>query len=548
MSFRKHSFKWVLLALLLAWPVTRLASIAATWLDYPYPHYGTEGLVLYESLLFKRGGDVYEPITSGRFISGPFPPIYYWITAATLPGDLPDFTQPGNVASVFKSGRLASLLSAFIAAALIPFLIVLEGGYHLLGRRTSWAAALVGSIGGMLFLYLPSVLVWSTHIGGEMTSLALTTAGLVCVAAGANAVGRSAGVDEQHGLKMSSGVNLRSAVLLAMGAVFFALAFFTHISLVGPLAAAAYLLIRSRKVGLAWSGVMAAFIVVPFAILDWITGHWLYLHLFEYHSNLISRAALGDLLSLFWEDHWPLILIAVAYILYRLSQFRSLRGARSLKEVPLLVPIFTAISLLTLPFGASLGAEHNRLLLPGLALCASVVAGLAAFLVRREEVNLRGWPMKWVAPAAAGLLIVYALVTSWPSSAYNRELATLSANQMEQMRKITLNLKLSGGNLHFSDEPGLLALAGKETPFNDPSSMTIMSLRGKWDESAYRDMLRRGQFSLLVLSCDITATPQAGSDEQAACPPTHFTPGVLDAMNAGYTVLFYDIFSTYAPR
>ena len=57
--------------------LVRFVSTSAAWLDYPYPRPGSEGLILYETLLVKNGADIYAPITPDRFISGPYPPVYY---------------------------------------------------------------------------------------------------------------------------------------------------------------------------------------------------------------------------------------------------------------------------------------------------------------------------------------------------------------------------------------------------------------------------------------------------------------------------------------
>jgi hypothetical protein len=352
---------------------------------------------------------------------------------------------------------------------------------------------------------------------------------------------------QYHTLERSDASRVGTYLLLLLGAVLFGLAFFTTLSLAGPLAASAYLLIRNWKAGLAWSGVMVGLIAVPFTVLSSATGHWFYRHMFEYHPRL-NRAGLLDLLSAFWEDHWPLLLLAGVYLFYVLRQFRARGRNGSTGAVPPLSLFFLAATLFSVPFGPSLGADHDRLLLPVLALCVSVgvlLASLFAHLPNEGDApRLPGWTV----PTVAGLLVVYAVITSWPSSWYNRDLAHLSRNQMVQMRQIILNLKLDPGMSYLSDDPGLLALAGKETPYNDVRSMTAMALRGLWDEAAYRDALTKGRFSLLVLSCDAGMASSDASNPQSNCPSDSFTPGVLHAIRSGYKVLFWDIFSTYVPK
>jgi hypothetical protein len=70
--------------------------------------------------------------------------------------------------------------------------------------------------------------------------------------------------------------------------------------------------------------------------------------------------------------------------------------------------------------------------------------------------------------------------------------------------------------------------------------MTALAEQGRWDESAFRDRLRDGDFALLVLSCDVSLPNSCRGDT--------LTPGVLDAIRAGYDLLFRDVLYTYAPK
>jgi hypothetical protein len=188
----------LLLALIPA--LSRFVETSAQWLPYPYPRAGSEGLILYESLLVKRGGDIYAPITPERFISGPYPPIYYWLGAQLLPETLPDFSSTSTVSSIFTSGRLLSLVAALIVAALLPLLVIFDRHFPFVGpypsagpyssdasghrRRALLLTAAGGLVGGLIFLTLPQTVVWATRFRGDMLMLALTAAGLVCVAIG----------------------------------------------------------------------------------------------------------------------------------------------------------------------------------------------------------------------------------------------------------------------------------------------------------------------------------------------------------------------------
>jgi hypothetical protein len=529
-SRRAYWLRWILwlalgaLTLLLLLPLGRFIAASSAWLDYPYPRPGSEGLILYESLLVKHGGDIYSPITPERFISGPYPPIYYLLTSGLLPNQLPDFSDLNSVTSVFVLGRSISLLATLIAAALLSLLVTFDGGYNARSRNTILGAAFAGLIGGVLLLTLPQVIVWATRFRGDMLMVAFTAAGLTCVAVGVPGA-----------LRPSRAV----WVWLIAAAIFFALAFFTkQTALAGPLAAAAYLLVRNWRKGLLWCALMALLVAVPFALLDLATNHWFYLKMVDYHSLPLRQLTLFRLLQFaFWEDQWPIILLAAAYALFRLLQAFTTASSRSVARVPVLIPLFALATFATLPSGAVIGADHNHLLLPGLAVCACVGAALAAALSSTGS----GLPIAAVgATAAVVLLVIYALFTAEPSSWYNPDLSIPSTAQQEQLRKIVFNVHQNPGDLFFADDPGMLALAGKQTPFDDPFTMTALAPVGRWDDSAFTDMLRQGKFSLLVLSCDVNVPDSCRADT--------LSPGVIAAIQTGYRLLFRDVLFTYAPK
>lgn len=522
---------WVgvgLIAVLLVAALGRFLDTANDWLNYPYPRSGTEGLTLYESLIVKRGGNIYDPITTDRFISAPYPPVYYLLAAAALPETRPDFSQPGNIPSLFQPGRLISLLAGIVTAVMLALLVAFEGG------RWSAAVAAGGIIGGGLWLTLPPVLVWSLVFRSDMLMILFTAVGLVCIAAGRSRVAQ----DDVETESPKGTAGRAQFALLALGAFFFALAFFTkQTGFAGPLAAGAYLLLSDWKLGLKWCVLMAAFVIVPFAIIDLATGHWFYLKLVDYHSLPVRFSILARLLhTSFWDDQWPLILVGGGYALYRM--YRWLKGRGTTRREVSLTALFVLAAFAGLPTGGVVGADHNHLLIPGLAICAAVGALLGQLLERMEEGKLGDWQGRATLYSALGLIAVYLLITSAPSSAYDVNLEVPGPEYQEQMRLIIANVSQHPSQLFFSDTAGVLALAGKETPYDDPFTMNILSQQGRWDESGLRNMLREGKFGLLVLSCDVINTSRT----------CQLTPGVLDAIRDGYQVVFKDILFTYAPK
>jgi hypothetical protein len=521
---------WVAAAVLLVLaigPVARFASTSAGWLNYPYPRPGSEGLILYESLLFKHGGDIYAPITTERFISGPYPPIYYWLAASLLPDTLPDFSTPSTVTSIFEPGRIVSLVSTLLAALLLPVLIIFNGGYARQTRRTILAALLAGLLSAFLFLSLPQVMVWATRFRGDMLMIALTAAGLTCVAIGSS----------------RATFHRVSWLWLLAAALLFSLAFFTkQTALAGPMAAALYLLLRNWRTGLRWCVAMGLLVLVPFAVLDFATNHWFYLKMVTYHSLPLRGLTLTRLLQFaFWEDQWPLILLALTQAaLVLVPPLRSLRQ-HPIDTRPFLIPIFTLSAAATLPTGAVVGADHNHLLMSGLAIAAATGALLAQILVPFTAIIACPTTPRWAATVTAlALVAIYILFTSPPSAWYDPDLTKPTPDQQEQLRKIVLNVSNNPGSLFFSDDPGLLALAGKQTTYDDPFTMTALAPQNRWDETAYRNHLAHGDFALLLLSCDVTLPNTCRADT--------FTPGVLDAIRSGYALLFRDIIFTYAPK
>lgn len=537
---------WALLALLLACAVpaiSRFISTSAQWLTYPYPRAGSEGLILYESLLQKHGGDIYAPITPERFISGPYPPIFYWIAASLLPANLPDFSSPDSVTSIFEGGRIVSLLSTLAAAALIIALVAATN-YSTTDRRLLPNGIAGGLVGATVFLAMPQVTVWATRFRGDMLMIALTAAGLVAIAIGVNSKPRS--------------TRARWSWLVG-GAILFALAFYTkQTALAGPIAAALFLLARDWRTGLRWCIYMFAAVLVPLIALELVTQHWFYLKMVSYHSLPIRRLTLERLLQFaFWEDQWPVILLAAAFALTSLllamratssekAQTLTLRSTRQFRIPGFgLIPLFVLASLLTLPTGAVVGADHNHLLMSGLAVSLGVAA-LVTWLLdkfRHDEITKidRSTGALWgTGLAVSALIAIYLVGTSPPSTWYDPDLTLPSAAQQEQMRKIVLNVAQNPATHFFADDPGVIALAGKQTDYDDPFTMSALAQQNRWDETFYREQLRTGTFGLLILSCDVTASN--------GCRGDTFTPGVLDAIREGYDLLFRDVLYTYAPK
>ena len=157
----------------------------------------------------------------------------------------------------------------------------------------------------------------------------------------------------------------------------------------------------------------------------------------------------------------------------------------------LLVPLFVVATIIMLPTGAVVGADHNHLLMSGLAMSAAVGALLAQLLVRLTDEGRRAkderrrttadsspgrrtvvdGSLPIIAGGAAALLVaVYILFTSEPSSWYNPDLTMPTADQQEQLRKIVLNASQQPGHALLLRRSGPAGPGGQSRhPMTTPS-------------------------------------------------------------------------------
>ncbi|HMA35848.1 MAG TPA: hypothetical protein VKY74_15385, partial [Chloroflexia bacterium] len=337
------------LALLLWQAVATFALTAQAWLPYPYPRAGSEGLMLYETLLLRQGTSLYGPITPEQFISGPYPPVYYWLAGQVMPA------QPG-----FFDGRSLSLWAALAVALLVVWTILGQAFATAPAGTGRGHVALVGLgagvVGAGLWLAAPPVLIWATRFRADMLMMACQAAGLCCLTVGTvpPPPGRPA--------------RWRTGVLPWLAIPCFVLALYTkQTAVAGPLGAAAYLLLRDWRRGLVWIAGLLIVGGLPFLALDWASGHWFYLKMVVYHSLPWSLTTFTRLLVAWQEDHLLLILAALGYAAWTLRRRRN---------DPL--TWYLIATLATLPTAGVAGADHNHLLSVDLALVLTTGAALAA--------------------------------------------------------------------------------------------------------------------------------------------------------------------------
>ena len=129
-----------------------------------------------------------------------------------------------------------------------------------------------------------------------------------------------------------------------------------------------------------------------------------------------------------------------------------------------------------------------------------------------------------------------------PADWYSPDLADARRGRQEQLRQIVALVRDSPPGVYLADDPGLLALAGKSTDYDDLFTVTALAAPGRWDASALEDRLRRGAFPLVLLNGDVSDPPRRPLRGDI------LTPAMRDAMRQGYQRLYADVYFTFAPR
>ncbi len=534
--------------------VAAFITSAQQWLPYPYPRPGSEGLMLYETLLLRGGGNLYGPITPERFISGPYPPIYYWLAGRVMPA------TPG-----FFDGRSLSLWAALTVAALIIVIVMADRGATEAPAGPGWVGRAVRLTAGVaaagLWLACPPVLIWSTRFRADMLMMAFQTAGLACLVLGARSPRRLGDSEDARGVarpqsQHSLAHSLQSA-LIWPALICFVLALYTkQTALAGPLGGAAWLLVRDWRQGLRWIAALGVLGGGIFVALDLATGHGFYLKMVVYHSLPWSAPTFTRLLTAWFENHWPLILVAGGYLA---------GAAWTRRNSPVVWYVIAAFAVL--PTAGVVGADSNHLL--GIDLALVLAAGSALGAVSREwaaggkRQAAGGGPTAGGSPlpthkafavfrftlhaavviATLGACLAFLHLAATPADWYAADLKLPDAATQNQLRQLVELVRSSPSGSYFADDPGILALAGKTTAYDDPFTMTALAAAGRWDAGAFEAQLRGGGFPLLVLAGDPVSSPPS-----VALRSDILTPTMRAALRAGYRVLYHDVPFTFVPR
>lgn len=459
-----------------------LPHIVAFWgamLRFPFPMQGSESLLVWEAGRLARGEGLYVANGPARhgFVSGPYTPLYFVAVAATL-----KFS-----ATVYTGGRLITLGCWLALLALVAALVVAA-----VPRRAGWLGAAVAVIG--LATFTPGY-IWAVRVKPTIPALALAAAGLLIV--------------------QRWWSSPRRAYLWAL--VPFVAAYYTkQTTLAAAAAAALFLLLHAGwRAAARFVALGAAAGALPFALLTVATDGEFFRHVVADRRLAWEERLLDLFAGLFLRDYWPLA-VAAALAAFLLARLR----------VPAVAPwYFLAAVAMVWTIGVE-GADHDHLIELALAAALAVGTGLAVAFDRRILLVPLAWPV-------AALLLLQA-GTGWtPDGWYAKELATPDPAVRRQLELIVTNIRNTPGDV-LSEEIGLIFLAGKPVPYDDPQAMAALARLGRWDQAQLIDDLNRRRFGLVILP----ANPRVAL----------WTPEVLAAIRANYDLKFRDVWFTYEAK
>ena len=468
-----------IVAVMLVHHLPRIIAFWGAMMRWPYPMQGSESLIVWEAQRLANGESPYVANGPDRygFVSGPYTPLYFVAVAVTLK----------LTPTVYTGGRLITF------GAWLVLLVVLGS---LVFAATVGRARIVGAVVAVvgLALFTPG-LIWAVRVKPTIPALALAALGLLIV----QRTWRSPG--------------WRSLWAL----VPFVAAYFTkQTTLAAPLAAVLFLWANAGwRPAARFIGVGAVAGAIPFGVLTGLTGGEFFRHIVADRRLAWQPQLVLNFGGLALRDYWPLF-AAAAIATIALAWWR----------VPAVAPFyFLCATALVVTIGVE-GADHDHLIEVALATALTVGVGLAVALDRSAGGAFIAWPL--VAFLAAQL------VTGWtPDRWYAGEYAQPDPQVRRQLDLIVTNIRNTPGDV-LAEEIGLIVLAAKPVPYDDPQAMAALARVGRWDQRQLIDDLNRRRFSLVIL-------PANPRDEL-------WTPEVLAAIAANYDLKFRDVWFTYTAK
>jgi len=471
----------VTVALIVIHHLPQIAAFWAAMLRWPYPMQGSESLVVWEAQRLAQGESIYvaNGPTQHGFVSGPYTPLYFAAVATTLKLS----------STVYTGGRLITLV-AWVALLIMGGALAYGAGATT--RRVRWLGAAVAVAN--LAAFTPGI-IWAVRVKPTIPALALAACGLLIVQR-----------------TWSSPRQMYLWALVPLVAAYFT----KQTALAAPLAATLFLLTRAGwRVAARFVGVGIIGGLVPFGLLTMLTRGEFFRHIVADRRLAWQPQLVLNFGGLFSRDYWPLLLAAV------LAALALLRW-----RTPSIAPLYLLCATAFVVTIGVEGADHDHLIELAFAAAAAVGTGLAVALGRTSSARLLAWPIV--------ALLILQVGTGWtPDRWYAGEYAQLDPRIRQQLDLIVTNVRHTPGEV-LAEEIGLIILAGKPVPYDDPQAMAALARIGRWDQQQLLDDLNARRFTLVIL-------PANPRDEL-------WTPEVLAAIAANYDLKFRDVWFTYEAK
>lgn len=461
--------------------------------SHPFQLDESEGMIVAETMLLDKGTNIYAVPTPDLFISAPYPPLFYLLgwPVQHLTGDTP----------TFKAGRALSIAATLLAGVAI-FAIVVAVTKQRLGGAL--AAAAWWSLGLVTF--------WGGLVKPDMLALAFGLGGLWWLVA-------------------------RPPAQVWWALPFFWAAFYTkQTAIAAAMAAVGWLIITRPRTGLLFGAAYASGVVIPTLLLNQMTDGGYFYHMFTIHdlpwSSERALGFAGDFLGTYGLLLVPgMIAIIVAALLWVRARIRKQPQVIE-RDGALLLFFYLGMSLFAATGTGTLGGNHNHLLEWAAASCLGI--GLGKYLLWSSRLR-RVW--------AAGALVCLVMLVQVPLLFgvpvwLKLEFGMLSANKIEGMTNIFQYVTNNGGRA-YSDNVGLLLLAGKPLWTTDPYTQTHATFFKRWDESKLVEAIERKSFSQVILRIDVDEQGDAAGD---------VSPRILQAVRDNYKLDQRNVENIYVPR
>lgn len=498
----------LLAVVVLAVKAVGVARYDAAILGYSFQVDDAEGVVLAEASLIARGVNPYahQPSPSSYFYAGPYTPLYTLINTLGI----------AALGPTFKVGRVVQLLATLGVGA---WLVWAVGGRA--GRRAGW---LVGVWTALVFLTAHLVALWGALVRPDMTALVWNLLGVAVLR-------RWWDTNERAGWRADTWPRGRSLGVVALGAACFALGWWTkQTALAVPAAFALTLLLRRPKVAVATVAVYMACIVIPFAVLTALTGGGFAQKVIGYQGSW-QWAAYRRLAQPFAARYSVLLVLAALVALVSCARQRRLTFAAAWF-------VFAALA----AFGAGTsGGNHNHFVELLAAACLLVGQGVAGGVADTDAPGRAGW---LVAVRVAAIVLLLTGITATEQEGRHgwlaREYRAPTASERAGWTQVASYLANSPAPV-YSDNVGILVVAGQPVRVTDPFTMAAEVRLGRWDDAALVDDILAGRYAVIALRDDVaTLDPDH--------PPTDATPALIRAVRARYRLAEKNVRMLYVPK